>query len=287
MHNGKNKCNKLKEIRKVIADANDIYYNPTPCSSEGDCKGTCPKCESEMRYIENQLYLRQQTGRAIKILGLATSILSLPACENQQTAPPVTADEDTTVISFMNETIYQDGEIRLPDCFADGWDSLTDMVPPPEEYELEHVSKDSLEQLVKDTSIFINVDNTACYVNGGMEFYNVVLTYIYRSEEYKNLTEEEKTNLWFGVQFVVERDGSITNLKVVKSTNAKLDNVVCRAVERTSGKWLAATRYDRKVRSRMGMIIVVDNLNEPAECRLGGSVRSLFIFKNNLDNPTE
>lgn len=266
MNNGKNKCNKLKEIRKVIADANDIYYNPTPCSNKGNCKGTCPKCESEVRYIENQLYLRQQAGKAIKIVGLATSMLSLSACENQQTAKPIIADEDTTVISFMNEDdfIYQDGEIRLPDWFYEGWDSLTNMVPPPPEFDPKPVPKAFLDQIESDTSIFMNVDYTACYrnnENGEVRFYNEVLTYIYRSEEYKNLTEDEKSNLGFGVQFVVERDGSITNLKVKKSTNAKLDEVVYRAVERTSGKWLPATRYDRKVRTRVMRVIVVNDLD--------------------------
>ena len=59
----------------------------------------------------------------------------------------------------------------------------------------------------------------------------------------------------------MERDGSITNLKVKKSTNAKLDEVVYRAVERTSGKWLPATRYDRKVRTRVMRVIVVNDLD--------------------------
>jgi hypothetical protein len=50
--------------------------------------------------------------------------------------------------------------------FTDGWDSLTDMVPPPPaEYELKHVSKDFLDQLEKDTSIFMDVDYIACYRN--------------------------------------------------------------------------------------------------------------------------
>lgn len=268
MNNGRNKCNKLKEIRKVIADANDIYYNPTPCSNKGNCKGTCPKCEAEIRYLENQLHLRKQAGKAIKIVGLATSILSLSACENPQNTNVNTVDEDTTVIPFVNrdEFIYQDGEVRLPDCFTDGWDCLTNMVPPPPaEYKPELVSKELLDQIEKDTSIFVDVDYTAYYrdkENGEIRFYNEVLTYIYRSEEYKKLTEEEKTNLWFGVQFVVERDGSITHLNVKKSTNTKLDEVVYRAMERTSGKWQAATRYERKVRSRESRVIVVNDLDK-------------------------
>ena len=62
----------LKSIRKQIADANEIPYEPRVCTHKGDCMGTCPACESEMRYIENQLNIRKMAGKAVKIVGLAT-----------------------------------------------------------------------------------------------------------------------------------------------------------------------------------------------------------------------
>ena len=52
---GKRKCEALKNIRKQVADANGIKYDPTPCTHKGDCLGTCPKCEAEVKYIENEL----------------------------------------------------------------------------------------------------------------------------------------------------------------------------------------------------------------------------------------
>ena len=72
MYKGKKTCETLKSIRKQIADANEIPYEPRVCTHEGDCKGTCPACESEMRYIENQLNIRKMAGKAVKIVGLAT-----------------------------------------------------------------------------------------------------------------------------------------------------------------------------------------------------------------------
>ena len=72
MYKGKKTCETLKSIRKQIADANDIPYEPRACTHEGDCMGTCPACESEMRYIENQLNIRKMAGKAVKIVGLAT-----------------------------------------------------------------------------------------------------------------------------------------------------------------------------------------------------------------------
>ena len=50
---GKHICKTLKEIRLQVAKANDIPYAPTECKHKGDCAGTCPKCEHELRYIED------------------------------------------------------------------------------------------------------------------------------------------------------------------------------------------------------------------------------------------
>ncbi len=72
MYKGKKTCETLKSIRKQIADANEIPYEPRVCTHKGDCMGTCPACESEMRYIENQLNIRKMAGKAVKIVGLTT-----------------------------------------------------------------------------------------------------------------------------------------------------------------------------------------------------------------------
>ena len=50
MANGKRTCKILKEIRRQIAEANDIEYVVEECQYKGDCLGTCPKCEAEVRY---------------------------------------------------------------------------------------------------------------------------------------------------------------------------------------------------------------------------------------------
>lgn len=78
MYKGKHTCETLKAIRKQIADANEIPYEPVKCTHEGDCRGTCPACESEVRYIEDQLNIRKMAGKSVKIIGLA-SVVSLAA----------------------------------------------------------------------------------------------------------------------------------------------------------------------------------------------------------------
>ena len=77
---GKAKCKVLKGIRKKIAEANDISYNPRKCHHKGDCAGTCPACEAEVRYLTDQLNLRRMAGKTIRVAGLATGITMLSSC---------------------------------------------------------------------------------------------------------------------------------------------------------------------------------------------------------------
>lgn len=74
MKPGKKICETLKTIRSDIARANDIDYTPTPCDHQGDCAGTCPACESEMRWIERQLRVRKALGKAVTITGVSLAL---------------------------------------------------------------------------------------------------------------------------------------------------------------------------------------------------------------------
>ncbi len=71
---GKERCRILKEIRQKIADENDIRFVTEECRHKGDCLGTCPKCESELRYLEKELEKRRKLGKTVAIAGLTASI---------------------------------------------------------------------------------------------------------------------------------------------------------------------------------------------------------------------
>ena len=78
---GKQKCKMLKEIRQRIADENDIPYVTRECTHQGECRGTCPRCESELRYLEQQLALRASLGKRVAIAALcAGMILTTTGC---------------------------------------------------------------------------------------------------------------------------------------------------------------------------------------------------------------
>lgn len=80
MKQGKHICETLKGIRREIAQANDIDYSPSECTHEGDCAGTCPKCEQETRWLERQLRNRQALGKAVTIAGLSVALGAMSSC---------------------------------------------------------------------------------------------------------------------------------------------------------------------------------------------------------------
>ena len=93
MYKGKSTCQQLKKIRREIAEANHIPWEDSECHYEGDCAGTCPKCDAELRFLENALRKGLQLGKVVTLSGAA---LAFSACGNQA---PVEMPFDDTVDS--------------------------------------------------------------------------------------------------------------------------------------------------------------------------------------------
>lgn len=72
---GKEKCKLLKQIRKEIAESNGIVYLTSECTFEGECRGTCPKCDAEIRYLDNELQSKADRGEKITLAGLSLNTL--------------------------------------------------------------------------------------------------------------------------------------------------------------------------------------------------------------------
>lgn len=84
MTRGKQTCKILKEIRRQIAEANDIEFITSECRYKGDCLGTCPKCEAEVRYLEQQLRSRQLAGKLVNLAGISAGALAMLAPQTVQ-----------------------------------------------------------------------------------------------------------------------------------------------------------------------------------------------------------
>ncbi|MDE6484678.1 MAG: TonB family protein [Duncaniella sp.] len=102
MPRGKYTCKILKEIRRQIAEANDIEFITSECQHKGDCLGTCPKCEAEVRYLDRQLRSRSLSGKAVAIAGISAGMLLMNGCASRslQSEPNTTAIELSDEISI-------------------------------------------------------------------------------------------------------------------------------------------------------------------------------------------
>ncbi len=85
MTHGKNICNQLKEVRKRIAEENDIPLETEECTYKGECRGTCPRCEAEVRYLENALADRLRLGKVATVAGLALGLAATAQAQAPQT----------------------------------------------------------------------------------------------------------------------------------------------------------------------------------------------------------
>ena len=106
---GKKKCKILREIRQQIASENDIPFVTEECRYQGDCSGTCPKCESELSYLERQLEKRRGIGRKVTVAAVALGLTASFAGCSPQITGKMLPDETTS------EEMILEGEIAEPE----------------------------------------------------------------------------------------------------------------------------------------------------------------------------
>ena len=214
MKRGKHICNTLKEIRLRVARENNIEYSPTECHHEGDCAGTCPKCEAEVRYIEQQLAHIRRFGRKVAVAGIGASVAALSSCSlvmaGKMTPPkPLGGDVENVDI---DET---EGYLAEPD----------DTV----------VSRDKAEpksgvvqtDTIKEPVLLGDVVEEQPRFPGGIEG---LMQFLSDNVKYPPECVKDSIGGRVVVSFVVEKDGTITEPKVVKSVHPLLDAEALRVV---------------------------------------------------------
>ena len=114
MTQGRKICNALKDIRKRIADANGISYSPDECTHEGDCAGTCPRCDQELSALTAEIHRRRRLGLAVSVAGLAMGISSLSSCHIIR-PPQVVGKMIDGNMTYESET-YDSTKTQSDDC---------------------------------------------------------------------------------------------------------------------------------------------------------------------------
>lgn len=249
MKRGKRICSELKAVRRRIADENGIELHQDECKHTGDCLGTCPKCEAEVRYLEQALTQRVAAGRAATVAGLT---LSLAACGGS--AEP-TLKVDTPLNVLPADTTCGSDSLMNPETDV----PCPDIPIPGEEevivgFEVEYYDTEGIDMPNVDTvydeprnsdeEIYVFPDEYPSYPGGEEAMYDFIN---------KNLQYPEGDRLIIGtvvIRFVVEKDGSISNVSIAREIGGGCGKEAARVVKMMP-KWNPGKKNGKEVRSEL------------------------------------
>lgn len=237
---GKYKCKQLKALRKCIADENGIPLKQKECTYDGPCRGTCPYCESEMRFLERALADRLRLGRVATVAGLS---LGLAACGGGQTpgeTPMLTTDSTLAANSLtdsLRDTLPSGLQHSGPDVISvtnvGELEVIGDVIdvppPPPPEHPDDEMILGRMDEPIYEGEIGVDtyVDEEPSFP-GGME-----AMYKFLAENIKYPQEARDNNISgkVYVTFVVETDGRITNPRLLRDIGGGCGQEAIRVVK--------------------------------------------------------
>lgn len=220
MVRGKQTCKILKEIRRQIAEANDIEYVTSECRYKGDCLGTCPKCEAEVHYLEQQLRARSLAGKAVALAGISAGIMLMSGCNG-------------TSSNQSNETLQ--GEPVTPIEQKDTVDSLAKEGGRPPVEDIVSVKKGEIDpnevvtvgEMPDSTNKVSFVDTPATFPGGEQK----LMEWISQHLVYPPTAIDEQIQGRVVIQIQVKVDGTIGDVKIIKGVHPDLDTEALRVVE--------------------------------------------------------
>ena len=262
MQRGKYKCKQLKAIRKRIADENGIPLEQKECTYEGPCRGTCPHCEAEVRYIEKALTERIRLGRVATVAGLS---LGLAACGGEtprEVSNILTTDSslkiDTlpvvdTTLPVADSTVPDENTV-CPEVTTEGLviAPLPDEIPPAVgEMSIYPMEDEGTEEEDEgEVQPFVVVEQDPEFP-GGMDSLNA---WIVRNLRYPEQARKENITGKVYVTFAVEKDGSITNPKILRDIGGGCGAEAIRVVK-SMPRWNPGKQRGKPVRVQFNLPI--------------------------------
>lgn len=266
----------LKTIRKQVADANEIKYEPRECNYQGECRGSCPACEAEVRYIEQQLDVRRQLGMAVAIVGISAGLSALTGCSDKAKKVDSVSEEESklTVGKVRVDTLERlDGDVvykspvdtviveKEPATVKKRTAPFQAPAPRQEEQDIAvydevigrtgGVDDESIPipnpyldiDLESSDRAFDVVEQMPSFPGGSKK----LMEYLSEKTRYPKDLEETCIQGRVILTFVVERDGSISDVKVVRSLDPLLDKEAVRVVS-SMPKWIPGKQNGVAVR---------------------------------------
>ena len=268
MKKGKRTCEILKDVRRKIAQENDIALVERECTHEGDCRGTCPYCESEVRYLERELSKRRALGKAVTVAGIAVSSIMMGACHSPKTpATPTGSEPEPTPVNTLSQAAEPSPE-SSPEPAGEPANapSSGNRPAPASKEEILRIVEDGL-CVSTDVPDFGEIDVTDDYEGfietddyyekppmlfveempefpGGMDS---LYAFLARKIQYPPIAKDNGITGTVLVEFVVEEDGRVTNAKVKVPLFPECDKEAVRGVM-SMPKWKPGKNMGKPVR---------------------------------------
>lgn len=267
MSHGKKICKELKAIRRKIAKENDIKLEIPECTFEGECRGTCPRCEAEVKYLERELSRRIAAGKVAAVAGIAAATLSMASCNSCSQRD----NDSTDITSNLSSDGMEEGIVMTT--------GVPDTPPPPNIYD--------------DWEIVTSPDGSRLFIERGGEALNWDKSDVdacIKATEDKKASEEDmihiicdqdpqfpgglealeeyiKTNLRYPpearkahisgkvfLSFVVEKDGTLSDIKILRDIGEGCGNEAVRLVQ-SMPQWKPGKVNGKAVRSQFNLPI--------------------------------
>ena len=236
MKRGKRTCEILKDVRRKVAQENDIPLVERECTHEGDCRGTCPYCEAEVRYLERELSKRRALGKAVAVAGIAVSSMMMGACHSPKTPATSTGSEpEPTPVNTLSQAAEPSPEPAGEPANAPTNGNRPAPAPATKE-EILRIVEDGL-CVSTDVPVWgddyegiVEVDDADEYpsweppgepVSRFVEEYpefpggaDSLQAFLAREIQYPPVAKNNGITGTVLVEFVVEKDGQVTNAKV-------------------------------------------------------------------------
>lgn len=225
---GRNICDTLKAIRKEIADANGIEYSPEECHFKGECRGTCPKCEQEVKDLEYELRLRQMAGTAIKVAGVAAGIVAMTACSDGK----------------LQRTASDNAKPRVEKPAKEESPRLLGIAPYRQPRQISSNEKEPTAD--PDSSKIFGAAEEMPSFPGGEK---ALMQYIKDNTYYPRELCEGAAQGRVMVGFVINEDGSISDVKVLRSLTPECDEVAVKIVKGMP-KWNPGKQNGKAVKTK-------------------------------------
>ena len=229
MTDGKHICGELKNIRRKIAEENGIALDIPECTFTGECRGTCPRCESEVRFLERELARRIHLGKAATVAGLALA-LSAGNSQAQSTETQRTCDRKTHPTAAKPDA--KPGSIRHGTILVGEPKPMEG--DPSEMSEGPNGERDEVFAFVEEMPEFPGgVDSMDAFIEKNIRFPESMLQNQISGKVY--------------VQFVVEKDGTLSNVRVLRDIGGGCGTEALRLV-RCMPQWKPGKQNGKPVR---------------------------------------